>query len=178
MFEVKHADSSEADLFWFLNYRYHIIFFTVMASVILIMSILSIPLSKQSVKKEKGCPKNELQESKKEASFKSGFSRLDSAIDVQDSDLTDVLNNLKENPDSVSDEMIISLLDAGKIAGYSLEKTLGDFTRAVKIRRRIICNSCIVTNKQRKPLKAISHKACYLLIIMTTQRFLVCVVKM
>ena len=111
-----------------------------MASVILIMSILSIPLSKKPVQKEKDCLKDEFQQSKKEACFKSGFSRLDSAIDVQDSDLTDILNNLKENPDSVSDDMIISLLDAGKIAGYSLEKTLGDFNRAVKIRRRIICN--------------------------------------
>lgn len=38
----------------------------------------------------------------------------------------------------LSDEEIIMLCLAGKLAGYALEKTLGDCTRAVKIRRSII----------------------------------------
>ena len=40
---------------------------------------------------------------------------------------------------SLSDEEILSLVDGGKIPSYALEKTLGDFTRAVKIRRDLIC---------------------------------------
>lgn len=40
---------------------------------------------------------------------------------------------------SLTDEGILSLVDGGKIPSYALEKTLGDFTRAVKIRRDLIC---------------------------------------
>ncbi|KAH6592435.1 hypothetical protein BASA50_008051 [Batrachochytrium salamandrivorans] len=39
---------------------------------------------------------------------------------------------------ALSDKDIISLVDAGKIATYALEKTLGDFTRAVCIRRTLV----------------------------------------
>ncbi|KAF4446098.1 hydroxy methyl glutaryl reductase [Fusarium albosuccineum] len=38
----------------------------------------------------------------------------------------------------MNDEEVVSLSMRGKIPGYALEKTLGDFTRAVKIRRTII----------------------------------------
>lgn len=38
----------------------------------------------------------------------------------------------------MTDEEIVSMSMRGKIPGYALEKTLGDFTRAVKIRRSII----------------------------------------
>ncbi|KAG8967015.1 3-hydroxy-3-methylglutaryl-coenzyme A (HMG-CoA) reductase isozyme [Tulasnella sp. 419] len=40
---------------------------------------------------------------------------------------------------SLSDEEVISLAQNGKIAAYALEKVLGDCTRAVKIRRALIC---------------------------------------
>ena len=38
----------------------------------------------------------------------------------------------------MTDEEVVSMSMRGKIPGYALEKTLGDFTRAVKIRRSII----------------------------------------
>ncbi|KAF4948936.1 hypothetical protein FGADI_9220 [Fusarium gaditjirri] len=41
----------------------------------------------------------------------------------------------------MTDEEVISLSMRGKIPGYALEKTLGDFTRAVKIRRSIIARN-------------------------------------
>jgi len=42
---------------------------------------------------------------------------------------------------ALNDEEIILLSQHGKIAAYALEKILGDFTRAVKIRRALICTS-------------------------------------
>nr|KAJ3420448.1 3-hydroxy-3-methylglutaryl-coenzyme A (HMG-CoA) reductase isozyme [Polyrhizophydium stewartii] len=42
---------------------------------------------------------------------------------------------------SLSDDEILALVDAGKIPSYALEKTLGDFTRAVHIRRVIVSRS-------------------------------------
>lgn len=70
--------------------------------------------------------------------------RSDSGTDV-----TDALDNLyekfqKEGSDALCDEEIVSLVDGGKIASYALEKTLGDFTRAVKIRRVLICKLIIM----------------------------------
>ena len=47
-----------------------------------------------------------------------------------------------ENPNNakqMSDEEIILLVQEGKLAAYSLEKVLGDFERAVRIRRAVIC---------------------------------------
>jgi hydroxymethylglutaryl-CoA reductase (NADPH) len=38
----------------------------------------------------------------------------------------------------MTDEEIVSMSMRGKVPGYALEKTLGDFTRAVKVRRTII----------------------------------------
>ncbi|KAJ3276781.1 3-hydroxy-3-methylglutaryl-coenzyme A (HMG-CoA) reductase isozyme [Terramyces sp. JEL0728] len=38
----------------------------------------------------------------------------------------------------LTDDEILKLVDAGKIASYALEKTIGDYTRAVGIRRMII----------------------------------------
>ncbi|KAJ3262308.1 3-hydroxy-3-methylglutaryl-coenzyme A (HMG-CoA) reductase isozyme [Boothiomyces macroporosus] len=40
--------------------------------------------------------------------------------------------------EKLSDQEILKLVDAGKIASYALEKTIGDYTRAVGIRRMII----------------------------------------
>ncbi|EGF78470.1 hypothetical protein BATDEDRAFT_17340 [Batrachochytrium dendrobatidis JAM81] len=53
---------------------------------------------------------------------------------VQDS-LTKILSG---NAEQVSDQDILDLVDAGKIPAYALEKKLGDFTRAVRIRRSLI----------------------------------------
>lgn len=44
-----------------------------------------------------------------------------------------------EGVGALNDEEIILLSQKGKIAPYALEKILGDFTRAVKIRRALIC---------------------------------------
>nr|AMD39040.1 hydroxy methyl glutaryl CoA reductase [Fusarium babinda] len=46
----------------------------------------------------------------------------------------------------MNDEEVISLSMRGKIPGYALEKTLGDFTRAVKIRRSIIARNKATTD--------------------------------
>jgi hydroxymethylglutaryl-CoA reductase (NADPH) len=46
----------------------------------------------------------------------------------------------KRAPD-MTDEEVIAMSMRGKIAGYALEKTLKDFTRAVKIRRTIIART-------------------------------------
>jgi hydroxymethylglutaryl-CoA reductase (NADPH) len=39
----------------------------------------------------------------------------------------------------LSDEEVVVLAQAGKIAAYALEKLLGDLERAVRIRRALIC---------------------------------------
>jgi hydroxymethylglutaryl-CoA reductase (NADPH) len=41
-------------------------------------------------------------------------------------------------PEVLSDEEIISIVQGGKMAAYALEKVLGDFERAVHIRRALI----------------------------------------
>ncbi|KAM5343523.1 hypothetical protein ACJ41O_012060 [Fusarium nematophilum] len=46
----------------------------------------------------------------------------------------------------MNDEEVVSLSMRGKIPGYALEKTLGDFTRAVKIRRTIIARTKATTD--------------------------------
>jgi hydroxymethylglutaryl-CoA reductase (NADPH) len=45
---------------------------------------------------------------------------------------------LMATPEALSDEEIISIVQAGKMASYALEKVLGDFERAVSIRRALI----------------------------------------
>jgi hypothetical protein len=115
------------------------IFFTLVGSIVLINSMLSLSLSKEKTLDD--VLKNDtVDEVKKKPLDPNVFARLDSAVDVQEeSTLVDNLEALKENPAHVSDDAIVSLLEAGKIAGYALEKTLQDFNRAVKIRRRVVC---------------------------------------
>lgn len=43
----------------------------------------------------------------------------------------------------LTDEEVIILAQAGKIAAYALEKMLGDFERAVTVRRALICTSSV-----------------------------------
>ncbi|KAJ3472644.1 hypothetical protein NLG97_g10822 [Lecanicillium saksenae] len=45
---------------------------------------------------------------------------------------------LEKRVPEMTDEEVVSMSMRGKIPGYALEKTLGDFTRAVKVRRTII----------------------------------------
>ncbi|RKU44541.1 3-hydroxy-3-methylglutaryl-coenzyme A (HMG-CoA) reductase isozyme [Coniochaeta pulveracea] len=45
---------------------------------------------------------------------------------------------LEKRAHELSDEEVVTLAQAGKIPSYALEKTLKDFTRAVKIRRTIV----------------------------------------
>jgi hydroxymethylglutaryl-CoA reductase (NADPH) len=42
-------------------------------------------------------------------------------------------------PSHLTDEEIVVLVQQGKVAAYALEKVLKDFTRAVRIRRALIC---------------------------------------
>lgn len=56
--------------------------------------------------------------------------------------LKELLELYAENPANVkqmSDEEVILLSQEGKIQAYALEKVLGDFERAVRIRRALIC---------------------------------------
>ncbi|KAJ3325113.1 3-hydroxy-3-methylglutaryl-coenzyme A (HMG-CoA) reductase isozyme [Boothiomyces sp. JEL0866] len=54
-------------------------------------------------------------------------------------EVEELLTKWKESGiEKLSDEEILKLVDAGKIASYALEKTIGDYTRAVGIRRMII----------------------------------------
>ncbi|KAI9319182.1 3-hydroxy-3-methylglutaryl coenzyme A reductase [Dichotomocladium elegans] len=50
---------------------------------------------------------------------------------------------LIKTPEALNDEEVISLVQANKIASYALEKTLGNFERAVSIRRSLISRASI-----------------------------------
>ena len=45
--------------------------------------------------------------------------------------------------ETLNDEEVILLAQNGKIAAYALEKVLGDYERAVTIRRALICECCV-----------------------------------
>jgi hypothetical protein len=66
------------------------------------------------------------------------MARVDSGVDITDTNSL-MSKLLSEGHEVLSDEEILALVDSGKIAPYSLEKTLGDFSRAVKIRRFLVC---------------------------------------
>lgn len=51
--------------------------------------------------------------------------------------------SLLSTPEVLSDEEIISIVQSGKMAPYALEKVLGDFERAVHIRRALISRDSI-----------------------------------
>ena len=70
------------------------------------------------------------------------FPRLDSAVDIAQPVLDTLVSELQTNgPSGLSDTEVLTLVDHGKIPSYSLEKTLDDYERAVRIRRILICNS-------------------------------------
>ena len=43
----------------------------------------------------------------------------------------------------MNDEEVIALAQGGKIAPYALEKMLGDYDRAVRVRRALICKNLV-----------------------------------
>lgn len=59
---------------------------------------------------------------------------------------------LIKSPETLNDEEIISLVQSGKMASYALEKVLGDFTRAVRIRRAIISRASITKTLETSAL--------------------------
>jgi hydroxymethylglutaryl-CoA reductase (NADPH) len=65
--------------------------------------------------------------------------RVDSGVDVNDPEMTQLIAQWKSKGiESLSDQDIVKLVDGGQIAPYALEKTLGDYTRAVCIRRILV----------------------------------------
>lgn len=59
---------------------------------------------------------------------------------------------LIKSPEALNDEEVISLVQAGKLASYALEKVLGDLTRAVRIRRAIISRASITKTLEASAL--------------------------
>ncbi|KAI8381068.1 3-hydroxy-3-methylglutaryl coenzyme A reductase [Radiomyces spectabilis] len=55
----------------------------------------------------------------------------------------DICQSLLNTPDDLTDEEVISLVQAGKLATYALEKVLRDLERAVLIRRALISRESI-----------------------------------
>ena len=65
--------------------------------------------------------------------------KTDSGVDFDDEDLNLILEKQKKlGILSLEDEEIIKLVDSKVLASHSLEKTLGDHTRAVSIRRKLV----------------------------------------
>lgn len=65
--------------------------------------------------------------------------------------LEDILP-LLGTPDRLSDEEIISVVQSGKMAPYALEKVLGDFERAVHIRRALISRDSLTKTLESSQL--------------------------
>ncbi|ORX62839.1 hypothetical protein DM01DRAFT_1297659 [Hesseltinella vesiculosa] len=59
---------------------------------------------------------------------------------------------LLHSPDELHDEEIVTLVQAGKMAPYALEKTLGDFERAVSIRRSLISRASMTKTLEASAL--------------------------
>lgn len=84
--------------------------------------------------------------------------QTDFDIHVGKRDMKELLELHAENPanvKSMSDEEIIMLSQAGKIPAYSLEKILGDFERAVFIRRALICKCSLECSRRNNQLTAL-----------------------
>ncbi|KAI7867585.1 3-hydroxy-3-methylglutaryl coenzyme A reductase [Spinellus fusiger] len=59
---------------------------------------------------------------------------------------------LIRTPELLEDEEVITLVQAGKMASYALEKVLGDFQRAVSIRRSLISRSSMTKTLETSAL--------------------------
>lgn len=74
---------------------------------------------------------------------------------------TDVVRSVDEclalikTPEALNDEEVIQLVQNGKVASYALEKTLGDFERAVSVRRALISRASVTKTLEHSllPLK-------------------------
>ncbi|CAO3615535.1 unnamed protein product [Cunninghamella echinulata] len=64
----------------------------------------------------------------------------------------DTCISLLQSPDELHDEEVLLLVQAGKIAPYALEKTLGDLERAVSIRRSLISRASITKTLEHSAL--------------------------
>ncbi|KAI7856539.1 3-hydroxy-3-methylglutaryl coenzyme A reductase [Circinella umbellata] len=60
--------------------------------------------------------------------------------------------SLVKTPEALNDEEIISLVQKGKLAPYALERTLGDFTRAVRVRRSLISRASVTKTLEQSLL--------------------------
>lgn len=59
---------------------------------------------------------------------------------------------LISTPESLHDEEVISLVQAGKVAPYALEKTLGNLQRAVSVRRALISRASVTKTLESSAL--------------------------
>ncbi|KAI9491290.1 3-hydroxy-3-methylglutaryl coenzyme A reductase [Zychaea mexicana] len=59
---------------------------------------------------------------------------------------------LVKTPEALHDEEVVSLVQNGKLAPYALEKTLGDHTRAVRIRRSLISRASVTKTLEQSLL--------------------------
>jgi hypothetical protein len=66
--------------------------------------------------------------------------RKEKEVTIEDSEVDDSVEAAlkKFGPAYITDEQFVSLVESGKLSSYALEKTVGDSTRAVSIRRMII----------------------------------------
>ncbi|KAI8055515.1 hydroxymethylglutaryl-coenzyme A reductase-domain-containing protein [Syncephalis plumigaleata] len=62
------------------------------------------------------------------------------------------LSLLATTPAELTDEEVIALVQSNKLPGYALEKKLGDFERAVKIRRAVISRASITGTLEHSEL--------------------------
>ncbi|KAI8066535.1 hydroxymethylglutaryl-CoA reductase [Gongronella butleri] len=59
---------------------------------------------------------------------------------------------LLQTPDELHDEEVIALVQAGKLAPYALEKTLGNLERAVAIRRSLVSRASVTKTLEQSAL--------------------------
>lgn len=66
--------------------------------------------------------------------------------------LEEVLTLLDDTPEKITDEEMIMIVQKGKMAPYALEKVLGDFERAVNIRRALISRDSLTKTLEHSQL--------------------------
>ncbi|KAI9275911.1 3-hydroxy-3-methylglutaryl coenzyme A reductase [Phascolomyces articulosus] len=59
---------------------------------------------------------------------------------------------LIKTPEALNDEEVVTLVQKGKIQPYALERTLGDFTRAVRVRRSLISRASVTKTLEQSLL--------------------------
>jgi hydroxymethylglutaryl-CoA reductase (NADPH) len=108
----------------------------VFCSFIAFLAAVGGMMYSQSLKKAQDQKTTEPLPEKKEEKV---MPRVDSGVDVNDPEVTQLIGQWKSKGiETLSDQEIVTLVDCGQIAPYALEKTLGDYTRAVCIRRILV----------------------------------------